>query len=490
MNKRNRSISEGLSIHILMVATHQKDVSQTSLTSDNDALLEPTEIPDRKNIPKSKESDKPKLSHPEKTKYNEDLIQQGKEILAAMSKEEIDLLGSKSGTLHFVHLLGLASKKTNRSIGGVNNRTYKDSSTPVGITLRSDIDIEVPVIDVLKNKDTGIDLQEDISDIWVKAGEEFHLTYYEFMFLILKDEYAGFFEANGNPYGAHLSIKSPAFMREKVKLPTPTINFAKGTGSIKACMIDIDEKNPDGIWVIKRGYEKFAPLVQNGKRRKRRSKKDSGTANDYPVPTLIAIALQEELGLFGGKVKNRSTSEEQLLNRGKAIIDSMDEIRRRNLGSKSGTLHFVHSLGYPNKRGISRPIGVALKSDEDIKVPVIDIKKDNETGIDPVNDITYRTVSAGEQFDVSLYELMYLIIKDEYAGYFGVDGNVRGAVFTPRLTLFLKGERKLPSPYVQFEKNDRFIFNTVDISQATESGEIEVKPEYAAKFGELSNKGS
>ncbi|MCC0567175.1 hypothetical protein [Brevibacillus borstelensis] len=485
MNKRNRSISEGLSIHTLMGATRQKDVSQTSLTSDNDALLEPTEIPDRKNIPKSKESDKPKLSHPEKTKHNEDLIQQGKEILAAMSKEEIDLLGSKSGTLHFVHLLGLASKKTNRSIGGVNNRTYKDSSTPVGITLRSDIDIEVPVIDVLKNKDTGIDLEEDISDIWVKAGEEFHLTYYEFMFLILRDEYAGFFEANGNPSGAHLSIKSPAFMSKKVKLPTPTINFTKGTGSIKACMIDIDEKSPDGTWVIKSGYEKFAPLVHNGKRRKRPSKKDIGTANDYPVPTLIASALQEELGLSGTPVKNRSTSEEALLNRGKEIINAMTENRKKNLGSKSGTLHFVHSLGYPNKRGISKPIGVTLKSDEDIQVPVIDIKKDNETGINPVNDITYRTVPAGEEFDVSLYEFMYLIIQDEYAGYFWVDGNNRGAFFSPRLSLYLNGEKKLPVPNIEFDKKCNINIDMVDIYQTARTGGVEVKPQYAAKFGAL-----
>lgn len=346
----------------------------------------------------------------------------------------------------------------------------------------------------MKNKETGIDVEKDISIREVKGGKEFYLTYYEFMFLIIRDEYAGFLEANNDPHGAYFSPKLVAFMdgeREDVKLPTPTINFAKGEGSIKALMVDIDEQSPDGKWVIKQGFERFAPLVHNGKRRKRPSKKDSESrgTNTYSVPTRIAIALQEELGLSGVSVNYRSTSEEELLKRGDRIIDSIDKNQRKKLGNKSGTSHFVHSLGYPNKRGFSREIGVTLKSDEDIQVPVIDIKKDDETGIDLANDITYRTVPAGEQFDISLYELMYLIIQDEYAGYFGVNGNERGAVLLPKLTRFLNGEKKLPIPYVQFEKNDNFIFNTVDISKSTESGDIEVKPEYAAKFGELSNKG-
>ncbi|MCM3624825.1 hypothetical protein M4D70_21605 [Brevibacillus borstelensis] len=410
------------------------------------------------------------------TAANEEKIIQGQEIIDSMTDEERKVLRSKSGTLHFKRLLTLGSVR------------YKGQSKPVGVALVSDEDISVPVIDVMKNQETGIDVEKDISSRNVKAGEEFYLTYYEFMFLIIRDEYGGYFEANDNPYGAHLSVKS-TFKKKVAKLPTPTINFAKGTGSIKTedNMFDIDKKSPDGTWVIKPGFERFAPLVHNGKRRKRPSNKDSEYT--YSVPTRIAIALQEELGLSGVSVKHRSTSEEELLKRGDKIITSMDETRRRNLGSKSGTLHFVLSLGYPNKRGNLGQIGMTLKSDEDIQVPVIDIKKDNETGIDPVNDITYRTVSAGEKFDISLYELMYLIIQDEYAGFFRVDGNERGAVFSPNLTRFLKGEKKLPIPKIEFEKNDKFKFITVDISKSTESGEIEVKPEYVAKFGALSDRG-
>lgn len=406
------------------------------------------------------------------TKANEELKIEGQEIIDSLTDEERKILRSKSGTLHFKRLLTLGSVR------------YKGASKPVGVALVSDEDISVPVIDVMKNQETGIDVENDISYREVKAGEEFYLTYYEFMFLIIRDEYAGYFEANGNPYGAHLSVKSPAFKREEVKLPTPTINFAKGTGSIKTKdnMFDIDEPSPDGKWVIKPGFERFAPLIHNGKRRKRRNKKDSESrgTNTYSVPTRIAIALQEELGLSGVSVKHKSTSEEELLKRGDKNIGSMDENQRKNLGSKSGTLHFVHFLIHPKK---SRSIGVTLISDEDIQVPEIDIKKDNETGIDPLNDISYRTVSAGEQFDVSLYEFMYLIIRDEYAGFFGVNSNEKGAYFSPKLTLFFKGEKKLPVPGIDFSEDTEY--RMVYIGETDQAGRVEVKPQYVAKFGAL-----
>ncbi|MED1746650.1 hypothetical protein [Brevibacillus borstelensis] len=454
----------------------------SSMSGDGKKLLRSKGQKDSKTLSKKRwdqESDE-KGYYYKITKANEEIKIEGQEIIDSMTDEERKILSSKSGTLHFKHLLALGSVR------------YKGNSKPVGVALVSDEDISVPVIDVLKNKETGIDVEKDISYRDVKAGEEFYLTYYEFMFLIIRDEYAGFLEANGDPYGAHFSPKLHAFMdksRKEVKLPTPTINFAKGTGSIKTKenMFDIDELSPDGKWVIKPGFERFAPLVHNGRRRKRRGKKENESRGNipYPVPTLRAIALQEELGLSRGKVKTRLTSEEELLKKGKDIIDSMDENQRKNLGSKSGTLHFVHSLGYPNKRGISKPIGVTLISDEDIQVPVIDIKKDNDTGIDPVNDITYRTVSAGEQFDISLYEFMYLIIRDEYAGFLGVDGNDRGAFFSPNLTPFFKGEKKLPIPYIGFDKNSKSDTSMVDIYLTTQANGVVVKSKYAAKFGPL-----
>ena len=67
-----------------------------------------------------------------KSTANDELIAQGNAILAAMSDEERSNLASKSGTLHFVRLLGLQSKKAERVIAGRQTittfkRTVSDS---------------------------------------------------------------------------------------------------------------------------------------------------------------------------------------------------------------------------------------------------------------------------------------------------------------------------------------------------------------------------
>lgn len=222
-----------------------------------------------------------------KTAANEEVLAKGSAILATLTEEQRQELGSKSGTLHFVQLLGLASKKSSRRVSASES---KDCSTPVGMTLVSDEPIKVPVIDVTKNKSTGIDVEKDITYRDVKAGEQFDLNYYEFMYLILRDEYAGFCEANGDARGAYFSPKLPAFWKGEAKLPTPTINFK--TGSVKSTMIDIDEKGPNG-WVIKDAYkEKFGELMK-----KSTPQRAAGKKNSTPAPTVIAVALQDILGL-------------------------------------------------------------------------------------------------------------------------------------------------------------------------------------------------
>lgn len=221
-----------------------------------------------------------------KTKANEAVIAQGTEILASMTEEQRSALGAKSGTLHFQHLLGLASKKSSRRVSATESQ---DCSTPVGISLVSDEDIEVPVIDIKLDKNTGIN-PEDIGTRTVKAGEAFDVSYYEFMYLILRDEYAGFLEANGDDKGAYFSPKLPAYAKGDAKLPTPTINLK--AGSVKSTMIDIDEKGPNG-WVIKDQYaEKFGDLL-----RKSKPQRAAGTKSSTPAPTVVAVALQKMLNL-------------------------------------------------------------------------------------------------------------------------------------------------------------------------------------------------
>jgi hypothetical protein len=270
MSFKNRSVTEGLSIHSLMGEAVQVSESTIKTISHIDSF--DRVIEDGENIEEGSKQ-KSKKKHPEMTKYNAQLLQKGREIIAAMSEEEKNNLGGKSGTLHFVELLGLQSRKSTRTIKDGEGKKFIKVSKPVGISLFSDIDIEVPEINVLKDKNTGINPEKDVSYRRIKAGENFTLTYYEFMFLMLRDEYAGFCEANGDDRGLHLSVKSTAFMKGDANLPTPTIAFRKSNRikyagveeheAIKASIVNIDEKNPDGKWVIQKVYvEKFGPLLE------------------------------------------------------------------------------------------------------------------------------------------------------------------------------------------------------------------------------------
>jgi hypothetical protein len=215
----------------------------------------------------SKTFNKEKNVYYKKTKANTEVIALGRKIINAMNDEEFGRIRSKSDTLHFNQLLGLASKKTTRKVKTSYGTEIIDCSTPIGVMLKTDIDIEVPYLkDVTKNKNTGIDPIEDIEYKSVKAGEYFDLTLYEFMYLIIRDEYGGYLKVDGKDFYAHLSVKLPAFIKGKAKLPTPTINFEKGNGSARASILDIDTYIEDK-WVIIPQFERFAPLVRNrGKR--------------------------------------------------------------------------------------------------------------------------------------------------------------------------------------------------------------------------------
>lgn len=222
-------------------------------------------------------------------KANDEILAKGSALIASMTDEQREALGSKSNTLHFQNLLGLQSKKADR-VGKA--REVIDSFKPVGVTLVSDIDIEVPVIDVLKDKNTGIDTATDIGSRSIKAGEPFDLTYYEFMFLIVRDEYSGFCDRDGDPHGVYFSPKMPAFWRGEAKLPTPTINFTKD-GSPKEHMLSIDVQNAEGKWSIMPEYQdKFGALL-----RKAAPTRAAGTKKNTATPTVVAVALKNILGI-------------------------------------------------------------------------------------------------------------------------------------------------------------------------------------------------
>lgn len=219
---------------------------------------------------------------------NAQLVATGTSIIAGLDEAARANLTSKSGTLHFVNLLGLQSKKAERVVSG---RQTVETFKSVGIVLVSDEPISVPQIDITKDKDTGIDPATDITYKDVAAGEEFALSYYEFMYLIVKDEYSGLCANGDDPHGVYLAVKMPAYTRGQAKLPTPTICFK--TGSPKENMIAIDEQDADGKWVIKPEYaEKFGALL-----RRKAPSRSQGTKAKIQKPVVVAQALKKILGV-------------------------------------------------------------------------------------------------------------------------------------------------------------------------------------------------
>ncbi len=208
---------------------------------------------------------------------------EGQKALMDMEREDKSKIRSKCHTLHFLRLLKLNSKRADRMVAKQQTRV---SYAAVGVVLVSDEDILVPDIPGHLDKKTGIP-PEEIKLKKVKAGEEFFLTYYEYMFLMFRPEFAGFCSRGKDPFGVYFCPKMPKFLSEENKLPTPTINFS-GAGSPKETMEAVDEfLEEDKKWVIKEKYrDKFGSLLPDIKPIR---KKDS--IKDTPTPVMATIGL-------------------------------------------------------------------------------------------------------------------------------------------------------------------------------------------------------
>lgn len=221
-----------------------------------------------------------------------ELSEKGLAIIAGMSEEERANIGSKSSTLHLIHQLGLDSQKSSRKF---TDGTSKPWPLPVGVKLKTDIDIEVPVLPVTVNKSSVVK-PEEIGSRAIKAGEMFDLTLFEFMYLMVRDEYSGLLTYDGDPEGAFLVAKVSNFLKNENKLPTPTIRLKKSKGSSKENILSIDEKGADGQWKIIDAYaEKFGDLLK--KKTVSRSGNGAGgsTKTKTPAvskPTAAAVALK------------------------------------------------------------------------------------------------------------------------------------------------------------------------------------------------------
>lgn len=128
-----------------------------------------------------------------------------------------------------------------------------------------------------------------------------------------------------------------------------------------------------------------------------------------------------------------------------------------------------------------RPVGVVLefKIDYD-KVPSLPIELNEETGF-TAKDVKYSEVKAGEKVQLTMYELMMLIVKPEFGGSIYTHDGVR-VNFAPNPTKFNKGKAKLPTPAISLEGkklNDYYIM----IADVGENSTVEtLKEGYDDKF--------
>jgi hypothetical protein len=185
---------------------------------------------------------------------------QGNAILAGMSEEERQALGSKSHTLIFKGLLGAKKLPQYKTTAG---RERTPSYKPVGIKLEFTEETQYPVIPYSKTTATdGID-PATIKYATAKAGEVVTLTLFEFMYLVSRPEYSGYVTAKNSPKGGVLGILGKKYLNGEDKLPTPSFKYTDG-GSPKETMQPIDVKDEaTGNWMPKPEYaEKFAKLYE------------------------------------------------------------------------------------------------------------------------------------------------------------------------------------------------------------------------------------
>ena len=195
---------------------------------------------------------------PNTTEY---MYQEGIKLLTKQFEDgttSSDAIGRDSGTLHFIHALGQSQRPRNRRVA---NEQKVKSFLVVGAVFKTDKDIDVPEIPITCTVFTGVK-PEQMGSRHIKAGETFMLNLLEYMFLIIREEYSGYCEHQGDPQFCYLSPKVQNFLTSgpnAQKLPTPTICFK--SGSPKESMVAIDTKTKDGDWECLPEYEeKFGGL--------------------------------------------------------------------------------------------------------------------------------------------------------------------------------------------------------------------------------------
>ncbi len=191
----------------------------------------------------------------------------------SISQEAREKMGSAINTLHYIGCIELPSTRMDRLVQGQVVVSYKI----VGGKFVSDIPIKVPRIPLGENP-TLENILKRLTWENKEAGEEFCLTYLEYMFLITQVQYAGYCYDNNLEKEISICYRTAKFLRGDQALPTPTFRSTNG-GSIKDNVFDIEYFDGDNkCWVMYPEYkEKFLVFTLDRKKKRKFTMESSET---------------------------------------------------------------------------------------------------------------------------------------------------------------------------------------------------------------------
>ena len=215
----------------------------------------------------------------------------GASLRQAKSAEEKAIEGSKSDKVVFIGCLGDPNKPQPRREG----KEDVPSIVVVGYKFKALEDMMVPHAPLKQNFKTLMDV-EDMTEVPVKAGEEFNLNVFETGALISRPEFAGRFTGEGN--SVSITIK---FSKSRTE-PMPVLK-RDGKGSIKETMFEVADMIPNpsdpngkGTPKVKDEYaDKFGVLYT-----KRKAGKTGSTAKAQSGEVQADLAAA-----FNAYIKNR-----------------------------------------------------------------------------------------------------------------------------------------------------------------------------------------
>lgn len=254
----------------------------------------------------------------ENVKSQADLYEVGYLVAEGLKDSVRNSIGSLMHTLHFEGCLQQPSKRVDRVSGGGVTTAFRI----VGLKMVSDIPIKVPRIPIGESKDAEL-VFKVLTYIDVPAGVPFYLTYLEFMFLVSRPEYAGYFKCYDTSQNATLCFRTAKFLKGEQGIPTPTIRFL-GQGSPKEVVVDVEYFDEDNkCWCIYPEFQEQFGYLQSKGRVKRRYTLDKGvktesqgewvSLNDY-LMNVYNFTPTEVVSLPEAKTHPCSTKDESQFN--------------------------------------------------------------------------------------------------------------------------------------------------------------------------------